>query len=97
MLTHGAEEGCRRFLAYEGQTLTPEECRCLADKVAANRYLHRSDPDGHWNIAFPVEYRHSVYGLSFHGKDGTRRNFDRLLFECSLLASRIQSRLNGNP
>ncbi len=97
VLTHGAEEGCSRFLTFEGQTLPPEECRKLADKIAANRYLHRSDPDGHWNIAFPVEYRHAVYGLSFYGRDGNERNFDRLLFECSLLASRLQSHLNETP
>ncbi len=65
----------------------------LLDHVTKNGYLMRREPLNRWNICFPVEYGGRCYGVSFYGDRADERNFDRLLFECSLLASRIQSQL----
>ncbi len=63
----------------------------LLEHVARNGYLFRHEQRGRWNITFPVEYNEMFYGLAFYGDRAGERNFDRLLFECSLLASRIHS------
>ena len=69
------------------------EIRDLLEHVARNGYLFRREPEARWNITFPVEYGGQFYGVSFYGDRAGERNFDRLLFECSLLASRIRSKL----
>ena len=69
------------------------EIRDLLEHVALNGYLFRREPEARWNITFPVEYGGQFYGVSFYGDRAGERNFDRLLFECSLLASRIRSKL----
>lgn len=69
------------------------EIRGLLEHVARNGYLFRREPEARWNITFPVEYGGQFYGVSFYGDRAGERNFDRLLFECSLLASRIRSKL----
>ena len=69
------------------------EIRDLLEQVARNGYLFRREPEARWNITFPVEYGGQFYGVSFYGDRAGERNFDRLLFECSLLASRIRSKL----
>ena len=69
------------------------EIRDLLEHVARNGYLFRREPEARWNITFPVEYGGQFYGVSFYGDRAGERNFDRRLFECSLLASRIRSNL----
>ncbi len=61
--------------------------------VLEHGYLLRQDSDEQWNICFPVEFQGRVYGLSLFGGNASERNFDRLLFESSLLTSRIRSAL----
>ena len=70
-----------------------EEIRELVENVRKNGYLFRREKGNRWNITFPVEYNGAHYGVSFYGDRAEERNFDRLLFECSLLASRIHSAL----
>ncbi|MBS1370653.1 MAG: helix-turn-helix domain-containing protein [Lentisphaeria bacterium] len=78
----------------EGQDKTDlDEIRELIEHVRKNGYLFRRERDHRWNITFPVEYNGGHYGVSFYGDRAEERNFDRLLFECSLLASRIHSAL----
>ena len=87
------EESIRRNRA-EGQEKTDlEEIRALVEHVQKNGYLFRREGKDRWNITFPVEYNGDFYGVSFYGDRAEERNFDRLLFECSLLASRLHSAL----
>lgn len=61
--------------------------------VARNGYLFRREPEARWNITFPVEYGGQFYGVSFYGDGQGSGTSTALLFECSLLASRIRSKL----
>lgn len=70
-----------------------DEIAPLLEHVVRNGYLFRREPEAHWNITFPVEYGGKFYGLAFYGDRVGERNLDRLLFECSLLATRIRSAL----
>ena len=65
----------------------------LVDSVLTNGYLLRMEPNKRWNICFPVRCKEIYYGVSFYGDAADTRNFDRLLFECSLLTSRIRNLL----
>ena len=78
----------------EGQDKSDlDEIRTLVEHVQKNGYLFRREGKERWNITFPVEYNGDFYGVSFYGDRAEERNFDRLLFECSLLASRLHSAL----
>lgn len=78
----------------EGQDKSDlDEIRTLVEHVQKNGYLFRREEKERWNITFPVEYNGDFYGVSFYGDRAEERNFDRLLFECSLLASRLHSAL----
>ncbi|MPN21998.1 hypothetical protein SDC9_169381 [bioreactor metagenome] len=79
--------------AHGGNAVELEEIAGLLEQVVRNGYLFRRETREHWNITFPVEYGGTFYGLAFYGDRAGERNFDRLLFECSLLASRLRSAL----
>ena len=83
----------RDIRAWNGKESELDEIKPLLEHVVRNGYLFRREPEDHWNITFPVEYGGAFYGLAFYGDRAGERNFDRLLFECSLLASRIRSAL----
>lgn len=92
-----AEEALEQFRgdirARNGNAAELDEIKPLLEHVVRNGYLFRREPEARWNITFPVEYGGRFYGLAFYGDRAGERNFDRLLFECSLLASRIRSAL----
>lgn len=76
-----------------GNEVELDEIIPLLQHTARSGYLFRKEPNGHWNITFPVEFNGVFYGLAFHGNRAEEQNFDRLLFECSLLASRLRTAL----
>jgi len=91
------EEALERFRddirTHGGGESELDEISSLLDHVVRNGYLLRREPENRWNITFPVEYGGRFYGLAFYGDRAGERNFDRLLFECSLLATRLRSAL----
>ena len=87
------EESIHRNRAEGEAKADLEEIRALVEHVRKNGYLFRREGRERWNITFPVEYNGGFYGVSFYGDRAEERNFDRLLFECSLLASRLHSAL----
>lgn len=73
--------------------IEPEEFRRRLTVAAEQGFWHHIEPNGNWNISFPLEYDGRVYGLSLYGRYASRQNFDRLLFEASLLTSQVREEL----
>jgi DNA-binding IclR family transcriptional regulator len=58
-------------------------------------YVTVSELRREWSVNFPVAAGTDVYGLCLYGSGTESRNIDRMQFECSRLASRLSSMLNG--
>lgn len=82
------------------RTLFPDKSDALLavfrrdfDAAGKQGYLIRREGRSFWSIGFPLEYGEAHYAVALCGKSAVNCNFDRMLFECSLLASRIHSDL----
>jgi len=65
-------------------------------RTASERgYVTVSELRREWSVSFPVAAGTDVYGLCLYGSSAESRNIDRMQFECSRLASRLSSMLNG--
>ncbi len=49
------------------------------------------------NVCMPIRHKNQVYGLAFSGLEPMPRSLDALLFECSLLAAKINGILSDAP
>ena len=63
--------------------------------VSERGYVVVHEPRREWSVNFPVAAGTDVYGLCLYGNGAESRNIDRMQFECSRLASRLSSMLNG--
>ena len=67
-----------------------ENCR----QVRANGYVAHREFGRGWSVNFPVRCDAQVYGVSLFGQDAENCNLERMIFETSLLASRLTSALD---
>ena len=63
--------------------------------AAEHGYVAINEPRREWSVNFPVAAGTDVYGIALYGNGAERCNIDRMQFECSRLASRLSSMLNG--
>ena len=84
----------QQFATLEGVTqhieLFLENCR----KVRKNGYIAYREFGRGWSVNFPVRCNAQVYGVSLFGQDAEHCNLERMIFETSLLASRLTSALD---
>jgi DNA-binding IclR family transcriptional regulator len=62
--------------------------------VRKNGYLAYRELGRGWSVNFPVSCNGQVYGVSLFGQDADQCNLERMIFETSLLASRLTSALD---
>lgn len=67
-----------------------ENCR----QVRQNGYIAHREFGRGWSVNFPVWCNAHVYGVSLFGQDAEHCNLERMIFETSLLASRLTSALD---
>ena len=67
-----------------------ENCR----QVCKNGYIAYREFGRGWSVNFPVWCNAHVYGVSLFGQDAEHCNLERMIFETSLLASRLTSALD---
>ena len=67
-----------------------ENCR----QVRQNGYIAYREFGRGWSVNFPVRCNAHVYGVSLFGQDAEHCNLERMIFETSLLASRLTSALD---
>lgn len=67
-----------------------ENCR----QVRKNGYIAHRELGRGWSVNFPVRCNASVYAVSLFGQDAEHCNLERMIFETSLLASRLTSALD---
>ena len=67
-----------------------ENCR----QVRQNGYIAYREFGRGWSVNFPVRCNAQVYGVSLFGQDAEHCNLERMIFETSLLASRLTSALD---
>ncbi len=67
-----------------------ENCR----QVRQNGYVAHREFGRGWSVNFPVWCNAHVYGVSLFGQDAEHCNLERMIFETSLLASRLTSALD---
>ena len=67
-----------------------DNCR----QVRANGYIAHREQGRGWSVNFPVVCNNKVYGVALSGKDTELHSLDRMIFETSLLASRLTSALD---
>ena len=67
-----------------------ENCR----QVRKNGYIAHREFGRGWSVNFPVWCNAHVYGVSLFGQDAEHCNLERMIFETSLLASRLTSALD---
>ena len=63
-------------------------------QVRENGYIAHREQGRGWSVNFPVSCNSRTYGVSLFGQDTERCNLDRMIFETSLLASRLTSALD---
>lgn len=68
-----------------------ETFRRRFDEAVGHGYLLLREVGRRWSVCFPVGRGNDYHAVGFFGDAPERRNFDRLTFECSLLASRLAS------
>lgn len=67
-----------------------DNCR----SVRKNGYLAYREFGRGWSVSFPVHCNRQIYGVSLFGQDAEQCNLERMIFETSLLASRLTSALD---
>lgn len=67
-----------------------DNCR----SVRKNGYLAYREFGRGWSVNFPVRCNGHIYGVSLYGQDAEQCNLERMIFETSLLASRLTSALD---
>ena len=67
-----------------------ENCR----QVRKNGYIAYRELGRGWSVNFPVWCNAHAYGVSLFGQDAENCNLERMIFETSLLASRLTSALD---
>ena len=67
-----------------------ENCR----QVRQNGYIAYREFGRGWSVNFPVWCNANAYGVSLFGQDAENCNLERMIFETSLLASRLTSALD---
>ena len=67
-----------------------ENCRM----VRKNGYLAHRELGRGWSVNFPVRCNTNIYAVSLFGQDAEHCNLERMIFETSLLASRLTSALD---
>jgi DNA-binding IclR family transcriptional regulator len=67
----------------------------LLESTAKDGFSIFKDPRIGWSVTYPVNAAGQSFALSFSGRDVDKCNMERMLFECSRLASRLTSVLNG--
>jgi len=67
-----------------------DNCR----QVRQNGYIAHREFGRGWSVNFPVWCNAHVYGVSLFGQDAEHCNLERMIFETSLLASRLASALD---
>ena len=67
-----------------------DNCR----SVKKNGYLAYREFGRGWSVNFPVRCNGQVFGVSLYGQDAEHCNLERMIFEVSLLASRLTSALD---
>lgn len=67
-----------------------ENCR----QVRKNGYIAYREFGRGWSVNFPVMCNDHTYGVSLFGQDAEHCNLERMIFETSLLASRLTSVLD---
>ena len=63
-------------------------------QVRQNGYIAFREFGRGWSVNFPVRCNAQVYGVSLFGQDAEHCNLERMIFETSLLASRLTSALD---
>lgn len=63
-------------------------------QVRENGYIAHREQGRGWSVNFPVVCNPRVYGVTLFGQDTERCNLERMIFETSLLASRLTSALD---
>ena len=95
----GAENFFRISIAEETESVDAVRERELflqRYRIASERgcFVHR-EPRRGWSVNFPVAAGADMYGVCIYGSSVEERSIDRMQFECSRLASRLSSLLNG--
>lgn len=67
-----------------------DNCR----SVRKNGYLAYREFGRGWSVNFPVHCNGLIYGVSLYGQNAEQCNLERMIFETSLLASRLTSALD---
>lgn len=62
--------------------------------VRSNGFIANRDLGRGWSVCFPIRCNASIYCVSLFGQDAEHCNLDRMIFETSLLASRLTSALD---
>ena len=63
-------------------------------QVRQNGYIAHREFGRGWSVNFPVWCNAHVYGVSLFGQDAEHCNLERMIFETSLLASRLTTALD---
>ena len=77
-------------LAPAQETFFHENCRM----VRKNGYIAYRELGRGWSVNFPVWCNTNVYAVALFGQDAEHCNLERMIFETSLLASRLTSALD---
>ena len=67
-----------------------DNCR----QMRQNGYIAHREFGRGWSVNFPVRCNGHVYGVALFGQDAEHCNLERMIFETSLLASRLTSALD---
>lgn len=67
----------------------------MLQKISQDGCFIFKDPRIGWSVIFPVHTEDQAFAVSLSGRDVDKCSIDRMQFECSRLASRLTSVLNG--
>ena len=81
---------------FSGETLRGQEAFFLDNcrMVRKNGYIAHRELGRGWSVNFPVRCNANVYAVALFGQDAEHCNLERMIFETSLLASRLTSALD---
>ena len=80
----------KQFAADRNAAFFMDNCR----QVRQNGYIAYRSLGRGWSVNFPVWCNERAYGVSLFGQDAEHCNLERMIFETSLLASRLTSALD---
>ncbi len=85
------------LLSAEGSESREEDVEFFISNcqlVKENGYLSHREFGRGWSVNFPVRCGSKLYAVSLFGQDAEHCNLERMIFETSLLASRLNSALD---